>query len=97
METGQAPRFQIPSGSQSVLVSVILLTLGASDRENDPPAARPGQVDRAQGPGLGDVHPEVEAIAGAMTPVPGGVGPMTVTMLLNNTVVAAERVAARRA
>jgi methylenetetrahydrofolate dehydrogenase (NADP+)/methenyltetrahydrofolate cyclohydrolase len=37
----------------------------------------------------GDVRfEEVEPIASAITPVPGGVGPMTVTMLLVNTVVA---------
>ena len=37
----------------------------------------------------GDVHPDVEEVAGALTPVPGGVGPMTVAMLLRNTVDAA--------
>jgi methylenetetrahydrofolate dehydrogenase (NADP+)/methenyltetrahydrofolate cyclohydrolase len=46
---------------------------------------------------VGDVHPGVEAVAGAMTPVPGGVGPLTVARLLHNTVVAAEDRAARRA
>ena len=40
---------------------------------------------------VGDVHPDVEALAGALTPVPGGVGPLTIAMLLRNTVVAAER------
>jgi methylenetetrahydrofolate dehydrogenase (NADP+)/methenyltetrahydrofolate cyclohydrolase len=39
---------------------------------------------------LGDVHPEVEQVAGALTPVPGGVGPLTIAMLLANTVRAAE-------
>jgi methylenetetrahydrofolate dehydrogenase (NADP+)/methenyltetrahydrofolate cyclohydrolase len=39
---------------------------------------------------VGDVHPEVAAVAGALTPVPGGVGPLTVAMLLKNTVTAAE-------
>lgn len=39
---------------------------------------------------VGDVHPGVEAVAGAMTPVPGGVGPLTIAMLLKNTVTAAE-------
>jgi methylenetetrahydrofolate dehydrogenase (NADP+)/methenyltetrahydrofolate cyclohydrolase len=39
---------------------------------------------------LGDVHPEVEGVAGALTPVPGGVGPLTIAMLLKNTVRAAE-------
>lgn len=39
---------------------------------------------------VGDVHLEqARAIAGAVTPVPGGVGPLTVTMLLHNTLMAA--------
>ena len=39
---------------------------------------------------VGDVHPAVEKVAGAMTPVPGGVGPLTIAMLLKNTLIAAE-------
>jgi methylenetetrahydrofolate dehydrogenase (NADP+)/methenyltetrahydrofolate cyclohydrolase len=46
---------------------------------------------------VGDVHPDVEAVAGALTPVPGGVGPITVAMVLRNTVTAAELRAARKA
>jgi methylenetetrahydrofolate dehydrogenase (NADP+) / methenyltetrahydrofolate cyclohydrolase len=38
---------------------------------------------------VGDVHPDVINVAGALTPVPGGVGPMTITMLMSNTVKAA--------
>ena len=38
----------------------------------------------------GDVHPEVASVAGALTPVPGGVGPLTIAMLLANTIKAAE-------
>jgi methylenetetrahydrofolate dehydrogenase (NADP+)/methenyltetrahydrofolate cyclohydrolase len=38
---------------------------------------------------VGDVHPGVAEIAGAMTPVPGGVGPLTIAMLMSNTVKAA--------
>lgn len=38
----------------------------------------------------GDVHPEVMEVAGAMTPVPGGVGPLTIAMLMSNTVRAAK-------
>jgi methylenetetrahydrofolate dehydrogenase (NADP+) / methenyltetrahydrofolate cyclohydrolase len=38
---------------------------------------------------VGDVHPDAINIAGALTPVPGGVGPMTITMLMSNTVKAA--------
>jgi len=40
---------------------------------------------------VGDVHPGVADVAGALTPVPGGVGPLTIAMLLHNTLVAAER------
>jgi methylenetetrahydrofolate dehydrogenase (NADP+) / methenyltetrahydrofolate cyclohydrolase len=39
---------------------------------------------------IGDVHPDVASVAGAITPVPGGVGPLTRAMLMNNTVLAAE-------
>ncbi len=38
---------------------------------------------------MGDVHPGVSAVAGALTPVPGGVGPLTIAMLLKNTLAAA--------
>lgn len=38
---------------------------------------------------VGDVHPDAIHTAGALTPVPGGVGPMTITMLMSNTVKAA--------
>ena len=44
---------------------------------------------RAKGSVLvGDVHPDAVNTAGALTPVPGGVGPMTITMLMSNTVKA---------
>jgi methylenetetrahydrofolate dehydrogenase (NADP+)/methenyltetrahydrofolate cyclohydrolase len=39
---------------------------------------------------IGDVHPDVIQVAGALTPVPGGVGPLTIAMLMVNTVRAAE-------
>ncbi len=38
---------------------------------------------------IGDVHPDAVQIAGSLSPVPGGVGPMTITMLMSNTVKAA--------
>ena len=38
---------------------------------------------------IGDVHPAVEQVAGALSPVPGGVGPLTIAMLLRNTLTAA--------
>jgi len=39
---------------------------------------------------VGDVHPEVADVAGYLSPVPGGVGPLTIAMLLKNTVTAAQ-------
>jgi methylenetetrahydrofolate dehydrogenase (NADP+)/methenyltetrahydrofolate cyclohydrolase len=39
---------------------------------------------------VGDVHPSAAEVAGALTPVPGGVGPLTIAMLLKNTIAAAE-------
>jgi len=39
---------------------------------------------------IGDVHPDVANVAGALSPVPGGVGPLTIAMLLKNTVTAAQ-------
>ena len=38
---------------------------------------------------VGDVHPNVADVAGALTPVPGGVGPLTIAMLMRNTLTAA--------
>jgi len=52
----------------------------------------PGKLEsfRAKGSILaGDVHPQVVEIAGSYTPVPGGVGPLTIAMLMSNTVKAA--------
>lgn len=44
---------------------------------------------------VGDVHPGVAEVAGLLTPVPGGVGPLTIVMLLANTIKAAEHRLAR--
>jgi methylenetetrahydrofolate dehydrogenase (NADP+)/methenyltetrahydrofolate cyclohydrolase len=49
-----------------------------------------GMNRRADNTWTGDVDfPAVSAVASAITPVPGGVGPMTITMLLYNTLQAA--------
>ena len=56
----------------------------------------PGDAERAaqfakRGSTLvGDIHPEAFAVAGAYTPVPGGVGALTIAMLMHNTVLAAK-------
>ena len=44
---------------------------------------------------VGDVHPDVANVAGALSPVPGGVGPLTVAMLLSNVLRTAEVVVGR--
>ena len=62
----------------------------------------PGDTTRAEGFAkrgstvVGDIEPAAFAIAGAYTPVPGGVGALTIAMLMQNTVMAAKarRVAA---
>ena len=46
-------------------------------------------INRVNGKVVGDVSPDVAEVAGHLTPVPGGVGPMTIAMLLRNTVRAA--------
>jgi methylenetetrahydrofolate dehydrogenase (NADP+)/methenyltetrahydrofolate cyclohydrolase len=46
---------------------------------------------------VGDVHPAVADVAAAITPVPGGVGPLTIAMLMSNTVKAARLRRAPRA
>jgi len=53
--------------------------------------ARREETFRTRGSTLvGDVHPHVAEVAGALTPVPGGVGPLTIAMLMANTVRAAK-------
>jgi methylenetetrahydrofolate dehydrogenase (NADP+)/methenyltetrahydrofolate cyclohydrolase len=46
-------------------------------------------INRTEGGIVGDVAPDAKDVAGFITPVPGGVGPMTIAMLLRNTVKAA--------
>ena len=58
-------------------------------------AARLGRAEEFASKGravVGDVHPlDVARVAGAYTPVPGGVGPLTIALLMANTVELAER------
>ena len=56
---------------------------------------RRGLFERKGSVLVGDVHPEVVEVAGALTPVPGGVGPLTIAMLMANTIKAAELRAGR--
>ena len=68
---------------------------GGQGRADYPEMVRPGAAvvdvgtNFAGGKLVGDVAPEVAAVAGHLSPVPGGVGPMTIAMLLSNTLRAA--------
>ena len=60
------------------------------NRKDDPASARGYRL-------VGDVDfASASQVAGALTPVPGGVGPMTIAMLMQNTLRAAERHVAER-
>lgn len=52
-------------------------------------------ITRCEGKIQGDVHESVHSVAGWLTPVPGGVGPMTITKLLSNTIQSFEQKYAR--
>ena len=74
----------------------ILVAAAGSPKVITPDMVAPGAVvidvgtNAVGGKLVGDVHEGVWGVAGAMSPVPGGVGPMTITMLLANTLAAAE-------
>ncbi|MCC7007560.1 MAG: bifunctional 5,10-methylenetetrahydrofolate dehydrogenase/5,10-methenyltetrahydrofolate cyclohydrolase [Acidobacteria bacterium] len=53
-------------------------------------SSRVAAFDRKGSTVVGDVHPSVADVAGAVSPVPGGVGPLTIAMLLKNTLAAAQ-------
>jgi methylenetetrahydrofolate dehydrogenase (NADP+)/methenyltetrahydrofolate cyclohydrolase len=61
------------------------------ERMFEPGSKRRETFDRRGALTVGDVHPNVGEVAGALSPVPGGVGPLTIAMLLKNTLTAAER------
>jgi methylenetetrahydrofolate dehydrogenase (NADP+)/methenyltetrahydrofolate cyclohydrolase len=69
-------------GPEDVYPGAAVVDVGVT-REVDPTSGR-GRV-------YGDVHPDVAEIAGWLSPNPGGVGPMTVALLMANVVEAAER------
>jgi methylenetetrahydrofolate dehydrogenase (NADP+) / methenyltetrahydrofolate cyclohydrolase len=56
----------------------------------DPESSRMADFMKRGSVVVGDVHQSVAEVAGALTPVPGGVGPLTIAMLLKNTVAAAQ-------
>ena len=83
---------------QFVKPGAVVIDVGVN-RVTDPDAARRilasnpqrlADFERRGSVVVGDVHPEVADVAGVLTPVPGGVGPLTIALLLHNVIVAAE-------
>ena len=91
---GLVTRDFVKPGAAVVDVGVNRVTDAATASRLYPPGHKRLALFQSKGSILvGDVHPEVEEVAGALTPVPGGVGPLTITMLMSNTLKAArERV-----
>jgi methylenetetrahydrofolate dehydrogenase (NADP+)/methenyltetrahydrofolate cyclohydrolase len=83
------PDFVKP-GATVVDVGINRLSTRASvERLFAPGSKRLDDFDRRGSITIGDVHPSVAGVAGALSPVPGGVGPLTIAMLLKNTMTAA--------
>ena len=83
------PDFVKP-GATVIDVGINRLTDRADVERIFPAGARQRETFERRGSTIvGDVHPAVREVAGALTPVPGGVGPLTIAMLLKNTVTAA--------
>jgi methylenetetrahydrofolate dehydrogenase (NADP+) / methenyltetrahydrofolate cyclohydrolase len=80
----------------------VVVDVGMNRVSDDAAAAELGGPERADEFArkgyvlVGDVHPSVRDRASALTPVPGGVGPLTIALLMRNTVFAAEQAAGRR-
>jgi methylenetetrahydrofolate dehydrogenase (NADP+) / methenyltetrahydrofolate cyclohydrolase len=88
---GMITRDFIKPGATVIDVGMNALTDPAALQRFFAGNASRGETFRRKGSVLiGDVHPEVAEVAGAITPVPGGVGPLTIAMLMFNTVKAAK-------
>ena len=88
---GFVTRDFVKPGAVVVDVGMNQLTDAATVEAWYPPESKRRQTFAKNGTLLvGDVDPRVDQVAGALTPVPGGVGPLTIAMLLKNTVIAAE-------
>ena len=89
---GFVTREFVKPGATVVDVGINTLTAQADVFRCFPEGSRKRAVFAEKGSVLvGDVHPDVEDVAGAITPVPGGIGPLTIAMVLRNTITAAER------
>jgi len=88
---GMVTRDFVKPGATVIDVGMNKVTERAEFDRLFPGNAKREETFRTKGSTLvGDVHPEVAEVAGAITPVPGGVGPLTIAMLMANTVRAAK-------
>ena len=88
---GFVTREFVKPGATVIDVGINVLTNDADVRRFFPEGTPKRRTFAEKGSVLiGDVHPEVAEVAGALTPVPGGVGPLTIAMVLRNTITAAE-------
>ena len=88
---GYVTREFVKPGAAVVDVGISSLTDRAAVERMFPPGSKRHEVFERRGAlTVGDVHPQVADVAGALSPVPGGVGPLTIALLLRNTVRAAE-------
>jgi len=87
---GHVKRGHVKPGAVVIDVGMNRVTDPAVATDLFPEGHRRLELFRSKGSVLvGDVHPGVEEVAGALTPVPGGVGPLTVAMLMSNVLQAA--------
>jgi methylenetetrahydrofolate dehydrogenase (NADP+)/methenyltetrahydrofolate cyclohydrolase len=88
---GFVTREFIKPGATVIDVGINVLTTKAEVDRFFPADSRKQRTFETKGSVLvGDVHPGAAEVAGAITPVPGGVGPLTIAMVLRNTITAAE-------
>jgi methylenetetrahydrofolate dehydrogenase (NADP+)/methenyltetrahydrofolate cyclohydrolase len=88
---GFVTREFIKPGATVIDVGINVLTTKAEVDRFFPADSRKQRTFETKGSVLvGDVHPGAAVVAGAITPVPGGVGPLTIAMVLRNTITAAE-------
>ena len=88
---GFVTRGFVRPGAAVVDVGITSITDRADVERMFPPGTKRWDTYQKRGAlTVGDVHPEVAEVAGALSPVPGGVGPLTIVMLLKNTLTAAE-------
>ena len=79
----------VTRGADIVVVGIGRAHLVTADMVKEGAAVVDVGITRTESGLVGDVHPDVADVAGHLTPVPGGVGPMTIALLLSNTVLAA--------